>query len=739
MTTLTVWRTALLTSQPGDPPPPTGTTVTGVATSTITVSGGVEGTALTPGPHLPSGFASTDVYNETLGAAVFAADTTAGWSLTQASSVPLAVDTSFGFDTVRGSIQAGPTALMRLNLPADVARGQATRLVVPVRWSPINGFAPLTPDATYVLKVGSAVNLGGTVAAVPFPAYTSDQFLDLVVDVSALTAVRSIGIGVLSTAATPVPGSGVVFNVGAVRYANLTPLDQALDSADTVAAVISPTYTTGVPHDHRPPDPRRPVVDLRPDATHITRLGGVRHLREWGVTEDGYTDVAAQLGRSIGDLDDGDTLVFPAGRHFRADRPIVINDKRDITVDLNGSTIYTTIWRGGNNNVQDNILRLIGCRDVTVRDGRLLGYRERFTNGADLTASGATFTPTGTPFFARAAYQQLPAATRALVDVCDPRFKFGNVHVARLSDTAHTAGDCVFELVTVDDPAGVVVASRSLTLTGTPTDYVITYDPVDLRVRYKPQVRKATSAANTITVTSTTDYGYVTYSASHDSASAVTAGAGCRRLLFEGLHVEGAATDGFDFSHGDTAEVTIRGCVSRGSSRQGMSFNYGTGYLVEGFDIGESGRSGIDIEPYADEWFVRSIRIRGGLIANSTNYAFAVANWARVFDLHISDVDVVGARVGLIIGGGHNSTISHVRSDTNAYSGASGAGKAILNGIGMRVTDVSHTGPMTVAAESMSYDGDIYTSAGNMVAGVRLIGGGLAVETGNRAQDVTVE
>jgi hypothetical protein len=680
------------------------------------------------GASLPLGFRDVLAYTATAGTVLNNATTTTGWT---AGASTVTID---GIPRVTRTVFTNGAAGLYVNLPADVPVAGATRVVVPVRWSGAGTIDSASLAGWFTAKAASAADFGGAVISVPFPPASELADFDIVIDVSSLPSVRSIG--VKSDGGTTLGGGqGVDIWVGPVRFANETALDQALNSGSPVAVVVPPGYDEDAAQDWRSPGADETVIDTRPGRQWISRLNGVRSPREWPIPADG-SDVSGELNSMLGDLSDGDHLQFPAGGVYRADRPVVISGKRQVTIDFNGSTLYTTVFRGGDNNVADNMLVVENCSDTTIRGGRLLGYRARTTTGSGLlntggspatagstktlsTSGAAVSSPGGSfqPFYARVRVEQLPALDRALVAAHAADFDFGNVATVTLSDSTHTANDCIVELVADD---ATVLASRTLTLTGTPTTYAITYGPTDLHRRHRVQVRKATSATNVITVASMTEHGYTAYSSTHDSASAVTAVGVCNRVTFEDMTVEGAATDGFDFSTATTDQVTLRRCASLKAARQGMSFNQGTNYVLDDFEIGECGRSGIDVEPYAATWTVRGLRIRHGRIWNATNYGLACNNWAQIHDMHVDDVTLNTAGVGFMVGGGWDSTVTNCTSRPGNATGNGGV--ALFRGIRMRVSGLTHDGAyVTFQNETVTVGAASYTTAHNSASDVAVL------------------
>lgn len=697
---------------------------------------GFNGTAIvwtsSSGSGLPDGVIGTDGFTATTGTSINPATSTTGWVKSFGGTGPTA-GTPYGVPTIFGNIQTQATYRMYVNLPSAVPVGVYTNIVFDLRWQGTGGFLETSLADWAVVKAASGVDFTGTVVTGPPPFGPYGTFLPVSIDLDGLTSVRSIG---LEFTASQGSGASIDLWFGAVRFGNKTELDEALLDQDPVAVLLSPGYAPSVTQELFSLPSTKTIIDLRPTNTYLSHLNGVRHLREWAVPEDAATDVTGDLARAVGEMRNGETLLFPAGGFFKVEKTWRITDKRNITIDLNGSTIFTTVFRGGDNNTGDTMVAFLRCRDVKFRNGLVVGWHDRPRTGDTLTADGGTPTVVSTtmaldglgdivrnansngtlPFYARHPLVSFPTPVRALITAYDPDFSFGNVFLVNLSDTAHVASDCVVEVVAGDDNS--VLATRTLTLTATPTDYVITYTPADLHRVFKCRVRKATATTNTISVNSMTEYGLTRYEGTHDSASAFIAD-DTQRLTIEDLIVEGAATDAFDFSNATLDRLTLRRVKSLKCSRQGMSFNQGTNFLVQDFEIGEAGRSGIDVEPYTETWFVRGIKFLNGRIYNATNYSFAILNWPNVFDLEIDGVEAFGSG-GWITGGGRQSSIRN----------SGGEGVAEINGQDLRVDNVWFTGDLRIGTDERIFNGQPVTTDNIVVNGATL--GGWASITGGR-------
>jgi hypothetical protein len=197
-------------------------------------------------------------------------------------------------------------------------------------------------------------------------------------------------------------------------------------------------------------------------------------------------------------------------------------------------------------------------------------------------------------------------------------------------------------------------AYETLSLTGTPTTYSLSWVPGDgLDRMLAPVVYKATATANTITLTSASSYGRVTYVSNVESSHGFNIRAANTNIVIEDCQVEGVGGDFFSSGEQDTKGVTVRRSLSRGCRRQGMSFTAGQDYLIEGCVIREPGRSNIDIEPQLIET-VRRATIRDCEIWAGSNWGIAADNWHAIEELTIRDVQFLGSGPqtnGFLVGG----------------------------------------------------------------------------------------
>lgn len=651
---------------------------THVATNDLTATGTKNNTTYLRGDNtwavpegssasgLPAGIGSPDDFTAIDGAVINAGTSTTGFF----SGTATATVDSLACVRTQVSTTAGQTA--GLTITPQTTTGKKF-VAVDMAWASVDGFAYNIADLQH-LKITDGAALAGNASTVTIPAFPQNKWLTMVIPVNALTEVESIGVINDISAGYQTGGQKINNYWRNIRWANQTEADQALQEG---AALLSPTYTPGITAEVTTPVPGKTRVNLDPDVAWIDRLGGVRHIREWGVPEDGLTECSILIAQALGELSYGDTLLFPPNGFYWTDYPIRI--PAGITVNFNGSTLFTRVFKGGNNNVQDPVLGVYAS-NVTLKRPRIFGFRQASYNGSDLSAVAGSPSNSSTnklldaqgesvhmltvnakvPWYARYPLVMFPSAVRTLITNTYPTFKLGNAWTFTLSDSAQVANDCILEAV--NEQTNVVEATRTLTLTNIPTEYVLAWTPTNLEAKVSVRVRKATATANTITIASTKLFGFTQYSASNDSANAIQV-VGAQNVLIEDYHVEGAATDAIDCTSAANDGIVVRNGVSRCCSRQGLSFNLGKNGVFDGAWIIGPHRSGVDVEPYALDWVVSNMTIKNMRIVGAENWGIAMNNWAGVKDLVVDNLTVERCLVGTFIGGARGALITNIKGD----------------------------------------------------------------------------
>jgi hypothetical protein len=148
-----------------------------------------------------------------------------------------------------------------------------------------------------------------------------------------------------------------------------------------------------------------------------------------------------------------------------------------------------------------------------------------------------------------------------------------------------------------------------------------------------------------------------------------------------------------------------------------MSFNQGTDMLVEDCVLAEPGRSGLDFEPFAEDWFTQRVTVRNVTFYNCVNYGFAMGNWARNIDYVIDGVDMYETRLGVMYGGFRGGVLTNVRNWSALNYGASYDFNLIgqdmdISNIRTKVAVQTHTITNTFDDGGGT---DTYTPSGNLI------------------------
>jgi hypothetical protein len=297
-----------------------------------------------------------------------------------------------------------------------------------------------------------------------------------------------------------------------------------------------------------------------------------------------------------------------------------------------------------------------------------------------------------------------------------------------LSDSAQVGGDC--EITVYDSRDDKIMAREAFTLTASQTTYELRFKPVDLEAPMKLAVRKVTKTANTITVHTSTEYGRVEYDPSYEFASGVSVQRDCVNLVFDGMDVEGTGGYGVDIAPGgrwrSVRGIKLPGYWSRGNHTQGCNLAAGVEISVTDFTIIAPGRSGLDIEPYDENWRVERLTVRNGRISQCPNYAVAMANWQNIWYPWVENIRAYNCGVGLFIGGGHYAKIRDIELHLTDPGATTGTVDVTLMGHRMDVAGIGAASGLRIRgiATAVGYMDDngavvIPVSRGNRVRGLR--------------------
>lgn len=520
------------------------------------------------------------------------------------------------------------------------------------------------PQGMAKIRVSEAADLGGTYVEVPFPQIPIQTWYRLTIPIPTLTGVQSVGVVQFFNYADATPQSTVW--IDDIRFKQMTEAEVALQSATTVGVVNSPSYTPAVAELTGIPSDTKSVIDLRPNRQYVTGLSGVRDIREYGITaEDGSVDVSADLAYVLNNVPDGTTIRLAADAQYLCNGEMWFFNKKNITLDGNGATLFTTRRRGlSTSHGRDSFLYIgSGCQNWTIKNLNIVGYKLTNTLGsglADLTGTPTVGGPGGTAKLLDAQNEEVgwprPAGFWYSWYARDKdgywRFRF------KLSQSSGAVTNDCRILVTEAEPAGLGANLIDVTMTPTSANpngdwYEYTYRPTEgqSRTRLRISVRKATAGVNTVTVHDAEAFGEVEYEGVYDNGTGIHVQEATNTTI-ENCVLEGHSTDGIQADSSTPTFLTIRHCVLRGNSRHGFSSERGEGITIEDCDILMCGYQSIDIEPGNPAYLVKQLVIRnvnivgnelgslvlqGGLQTSGVLVSNVIARKSKSPWLHISD------------------------------------------------------------------------------------------------------
>lgn len=662
---------------------------------------------------LPTAVGRPDSYSALPAVTVTDGSTTSGWSLVNQASAP----------SISGTLGVVTFAL---NAGTNNTNGAAKATFVPVASISLAGRSAVSLEVQWDSTVNDpdvigryvfVVSDGTSEATATVGGGNENEWHQVVIPVAGLTRVASVQIRSVSSSTGA--SDTTVF---AVRNVQIEPVSRATAAqlATGFAWITSSSDVSG--GGRLVPSLSAGELDTRPRSALLTGLDGVRHLREWDVDETGATDTTSVIARAINELAPGETLRFPTRGRFLVRGMIAIAGEVGITVDLNGSILFDDTRRNPPDNTSLDYIRIRNCSDVTVCNGSIFGSR--------FGDSQSTFVPAAASasFLETVAGTPTVSGSTVLLDASGEGIRFtpnasGNVTYlgrhydvttgklinkmsVRLSDSAQVTNDCRIRLVTA---SGVEVASRTLTLTSTPTDYEISGPGRDLGSALKLEVVKRTATTNTITIGAVKTWGLSWYDGATEFTTGVSIAEGNSRVTVRDLWVETVGGYGISVQGtvaSPTVDTLIERCTTRATSTQGITVNLGSRTVIRDSDALESGRSAFDLEPYASSWLVDGIDIIGCTARNPVNYGMAATNWAKIVNLNVDGFVVEGAGLGAWIGGARRALIRgvHVR----------GASPAVLfTGQNMVVSGLVSSRPPTFLADTQDSNGTNYTAGAN--------------------------
>jgi hypothetical protein len=556
-----------------------------------------------------------------------------------------------GTSAVRAALDCQTTSMLCVNLPAPVTIGSYTQLSFDVRWDD-TGSGSLN-QARFSVGASDGTNLSGTRTAlqtISAAAPVHWAFATVVINLTTLTTGRSIGIVGNQGGG---PSRNCVFWIDNVKLLGATGLDQALDSATTVAVVVPPDYTTTQTQNIINLGSTKSLLDLRPGKTLLSNNNGEYSLRQWNLDETGTTNVAAELAAIINSLPSGSKLTAPKNAKYLIRYALNLSSKEGMLLDFNGASFFQD-----QDSPSDDMWGFTGWNNCTVRNFHLFGVGDIRNGGSfGLSTSGQ-------------------ATTVSYSNTRYARNYDGNcVMKATLSQATPAASDATLQWRAY--LTGEVLASQTLTLTSTPTVYTLNYKPRDLGELIIPYVVKNTAAASPV-VGFITEIGRVAYRSAYATQHAIAIGPDCKQLTIEDWSAEGFGGDAFSTGGAEGIQgLTIRRFFSRAMSRQGWSINQGDGpFWISQFVCREGARWGVDIEPETSINFVNNLNIEDGELINNDIGAIETGfgTMENVYYSNIICRTSKGDNTNLVDLGGRGGYIRNVYQLADETSGAGGAG-----------------------------------------------------------------
>jgi hypothetical protein len=341
----------------------------------------------------PSGMADASKFAAVAAEVVQACDATTGWTAVgNQSGAGIATDAS-----VKTEGTASITATLRLDVATahmyhdfSVALDTAGQsfLAVDIRYASGGGPGLSTQYDYFAVEIADTAGLTGAVEQVPFPPFAIDSWTTVLIPVRDLTEIASVGIRRIVQSSTSL--ARVKLYIDNVRWPARSEIDVALSDSEATTVVVPADFTpaSGEPLRDAPADAT--LLDLRPGHAILGRAGGFRHVREFGLAEDGATDVSDSIAAIIASLDDGDTLDFPPNKKFRVDKRIIITGKKDLTIRFNRARLCMSATRAADaTHMNTSVIEVRNSDNITLDSPRIFGYRETVRLGNTLVASAS--------------------------------------------------------------------------------------------------------------------------------------------------------------------------------------------------------------------------------------------------------------------------------------------------------------------------------------------------------------
>lgn len=642
-------------------------------------------------------------------------NTTTGWVVVNGNAI--SVDSSFGAgkEAVKVTLQAGTnntslTSKVYKNFTTPINMGLRGSISFELRKDWLWHIDSNPPP--YQIVAATGPNLTGTLYTCTVPANPDNLWTTVAVSVPSGTQISSIGIRSIIKSGPYLTDQYIFWirdisldaasNVQLAQFGGKTPI--VTDSiSEGTTGFINPMVNT-------------PKLDLRRGSAVLPGLGGWWDVREWGLPEDGVTDVAPLINQILTDLPAGASLRFPANGVFLVKNQITI--LKSINIDFSNSVFYDNERRvpAGILSVGDFISVTGGATDVTLSNGRIYAtWFDTYTTGGWLTTVAGTVTQSGT--------------TSILSSVGDsgefqPRDLGGNQYVRWLAqhyepdygvinrfDIELSGDGASTALIEIRTEYGVSLASASVTPPSTTTSYTLRCSPPDLNDRLFIRVTK-TGGSAPITIPTVTPWGMTTYDPDYEFSNGITV-YNASRVLVNNWRIENTGGEGivyrcFDYNLGD---IVFRDVICRGNHTQNYAPTAGRNVRFERCASEASGRTGFDVEPYGTGWNIDNIALIDCRSINDRNYAISCNNWFYISNLVIENFVARDWGFGAFIGGSKDGRITNF-SSTSKYSTGSDMS---ISGQRMHVSGLALSVGVALKGSSYTIDGNLITSYGNTV------------------------
>lgn len=342
---------------------------------------------------LPNGIVDASSYSPQSTVVVVDCESTPGWTAVgNHSGEGIATDSTNkteGSASITATLRLDvSTAHMYYDLDEPVSTDGRSFLAVDVRYGSGGGPGLSNQYEYFAVEVADGTGLTGTKVQVPFPPFAIDSFVTIRVPVGALDQIASVGIRRIQQSSQSL--ARVKLNIDNIRWPARSEIDVALADHAVSAVVVPAHFETAGTESLRDAPTDKTVLDLRPSRAVLGRAGGFRHVREFGLNEDGVTDVSDDIASIIASLEDGSTLDFTPGVKFRCDKRIIITGKKNLTIRFNGARLYASAVRAADaTHMNTPFIEVKHSDNITLVAPRIFGYRETVRNGNTLTASAS--------------------------------------------------------------------------------------------------------------------------------------------------------------------------------------------------------------------------------------------------------------------------------------------------------------------------------------------------------------